>query len=275
MNSREIGGYDIIGDIHGEYRALCRLLDKLGYAFKDGAYWHPTRKVIFLGDFIDRGAEAFKVVTLARKMVERGYALAVMGNHEFNAIMAYEGYRKLPTNDVHRPFHDKMIREFPNTYKDMIAWFKTLPVCRMIGNLVAVHACWDPELFGTIHEKGLVDENNVIRPWVYGRYYKDLELRAPLKAMLKGKERKLPKGEFFIDKDGVKRDNVRVSWWNDYKDAPIVACGHYWLKAESPSILSDKVVCVDYSAVKGGFLCAYRCNASDTKVSNENFAWTK
>jgi len=57
-----IEGYDIIGDVHGEADALERLLDKLGYALKDGCWQHRSRQVIFLGDFIDRGPEQKRVL---------------------------------------------------------------------------------------------------------------------------------------------------------------------------------------------------------------------
>ena len=47
--------YDIIGDIHGHADTLIQLLQKLGYKKnKQGAFQHPTRKVFFVGDFIDR-----------------------------------------------------------------------------------------------------------------------------------------------------------------------------------------------------------------------------
>ena len=79
-------GYDIIGDIHGHARTLEALLGRLGYSLFDGVYRHPERKVIFLGDFIDRGPHQRGVIRIVRPMIERGSALAVMGNHEFNAI---------------------------------------------------------------------------------------------------------------------------------------------------------------------------------------------
>ena len=46
---------DFIGDIHGHADKLEKLLIKLGYTQVDGAYSHPDRKVLFVGDYIDRG----------------------------------------------------------------------------------------------------------------------------------------------------------------------------------------------------------------------------
>jgi hypothetical protein len=78
--------YDIIGDIHGYATQLHWLLRKLEYSEESGAYRHPDRKVIFLGDFIDRGPEIRETLRVVRAMVDSGSALAVMGNHEFNAL---------------------------------------------------------------------------------------------------------------------------------------------------------------------------------------------
>jgi len=76
--------YDIIGDIHGHADELVTLLEQLGYREQNACFRHPSRKVIFCGDFVDRGPHIPDVVRIARKMVEQDAALAVMGNHEFN-----------------------------------------------------------------------------------------------------------------------------------------------------------------------------------------------
>src|SRR6266550_4021242 len=78
--------HDIIGDIHGHADTLRALLEKLGYAEHDGAYRHPERTVIFMGDFIDRGPKIREVLQIVRAMMDAGTARAVMGNHEYNAI---------------------------------------------------------------------------------------------------------------------------------------------------------------------------------------------
>ena len=78
--------YDIIGDIHGCHQTLVSLLERLGYIQQGGHYQHPSRKVIFVGDFIDRGPMQLETVQTVRAMVDAKQAYAVMGNHEFNAI---------------------------------------------------------------------------------------------------------------------------------------------------------------------------------------------
>lgn len=73
--------YDIIGDIHGHADALIALLKSMGYEDRNGAWRHPERQAIFVGDFIDRGPQQIQTVMIARRMIEAGSAQAVMGNH--------------------------------------------------------------------------------------------------------------------------------------------------------------------------------------------------
>jgi hypothetical protein len=63
---------DVIGDIHGHYDKLTALLKKLGYREKGGAWRHPDRSAVFVGDLIDRGMRQVATVELVRAMVEAG-----------------------------------------------------------------------------------------------------------------------------------------------------------------------------------------------------------
>ena len=58
----------IIGDVHGEYKTLLALLEKIP---KDS-------EIIFVGDIVDRGLQTREVVALVR---QRGYQV-VKSNHE-------------------------------------------------------------------------------------------------------------------------------------------------------------------------------------------------
>ena len=62
--------YDIIGDIHGYADELCDLLARLGYHERNGIYQHPERRVVFVGDFIDRGPKIRKTLQIVRAMVD-------------------------------------------------------------------------------------------------------------------------------------------------------------------------------------------------------------
>jgi len=66
--------YDFIGDIHGYADRLEALLKKMGYSMKNGVYAHPERKVLFVGDYIDRWAQIKETLQIVRSMVDRGNA---------------------------------------------------------------------------------------------------------------------------------------------------------------------------------------------------------
>ncbi|RYZ90316.1 MAG: hypothetical protein EOO68_24665 [Moraxellaceae bacterium] len=63
-------GYDIIGDVHGCAFTLVKLLEKLGYRDFNGVYQHPGRKVLFVGDILDRGPHIREAITLVKAMVD-------------------------------------------------------------------------------------------------------------------------------------------------------------------------------------------------------------
>ncbi|MEI6538781.1 MAG: metallophosphoesterase [Planctomycetota bacterium] len=157
--------YDVIGDIHGHADELELLLQALGYREVRSVYEHPERKVIFLGDFIDRGPQILQVLNIVRPMVDGGKALAVMGNHEFNALLFHtehvhhkEAYLRRRDNKNIRQ-HSQTILQLPDRdLADSIAWFKTLPMWLDLDGLCVVHACWDEKALATIRAARPQDE---------------------------------------------------------------------------------------------------------------------
>lgn len=88
---REHGPFDIVGDVHGCAGELTELLRLLGYSVRfEGSgserrveVDRPAgRRVIFVGDFVDRGPRSPDVLRIAMRMAEQGYAFAVPGNHD-------------------------------------------------------------------------------------------------------------------------------------------------------------------------------------------------
>src|ERR1051325_10151672 len=76
----ERGPFDIIGDVHGCFDELVALLRQLGHSVDETAFMlQPAdrRKVIFLGDLVDRGPKIAQVLKLAMNAVASGAALCV------------------------------------------------------------------------------------------------------------------------------------------------------------------------------------------------------
>ncbi len=304
--------YDLIGDIHGHADELVQLLERLDYRKIRGIYRHPDRKAIFLGDYIDRGPKILQTLKIVRGMFEENAALAIMGNHELNALAFHTEdpsrhgtfLRKRNTANIRQ--HAQTILQLND--KDMestLNWFRVLPLWLDLEGLRAVHACWDESAMAMI--SNAIDEHRVITPgFLQPAYQNGNALFASVEVVLKGKDAKLPHNVFVTDKDGHSRNKVRTRWYlsphgQTYRtyafqsnalncdleidDAvaskavpyPLAAkpvfVGHYGLSAVSPDILTDNVACLDFNVTKGGFLCAYRWNG-EQKLNNDGFVWT-
>ena len=303
-------GYDIIGDIHGHNEKLEVLLYKLGYRNTAGVWRHQGRQAIFVGDFVDRGPCQVQTVNTVRRMVESGTALAIMGNHELNAIAwhtpdpATQGEYLRPHyspkwGEKNRKQHAAFLAEVedkPGLHAEIIDWFLTLPLWLDLPGLRVVHACWHGSFMAWLSPQ-LRDGRWLTRDLMAAattepanESEKDNATPTVFKAvesLTKGIEIPLPDGHFFFDKDGIRRNRVRVRWWDDesttYRSAAMLSpgekallpdlpipdharvdrvhkptfFGHYWLTGTA-SLQSRKAVCIDYSAGKGGPLVAYR-----------------
>jgi serine/threonine protein phosphatase 1 len=70
-----------VGDVHGRHDLLIRLLERI---FEDAAAYETTPKIVFLGDYIDRGEHVRDTINLLIELAELPEAETVflMGNHE-------------------------------------------------------------------------------------------------------------------------------------------------------------------------------------------------
>lgn len=302
--------YDIIGDIHGHADKLSALLEKLGYQRSNSAYAHPQRKVLFLGDFIDRGPFIRETLQIVRGMIDSGSALAVMGNHELNAL-AYATPDPRHPGEFLRPHTDKNRRQHaatldqlsPDELRSSLDWFRTLPLWLDFPELRIVHACWDsPSIRAISH--GFQEHGGITDSFLASACIPDQPLFHAVEIVLKGREVPLPGGVSFVDKDGHVRTHTRTRWYSPphghtYRtyamidlldvdhpldpsilqtaepyppDAKPVFVGHYWLLSNPPTILAPNVACLDYSVAKQGYLCAYR-HHGEQQLTNQNFLW--
>lgn len=92
----EHGPFDIVGDIHGCFDELTDLMGRLGYTVESqGAEYTVSspdgRKLIFVGDLVDRGPETVKVLRLVIGLVRTGRAFCVPGNHDIKLVKALRG----------------------------------------------------------------------------------------------------------------------------------------------------------------------------------------
>jgi hypothetical protein len=282
---------DVIGDIHGYADKLRKLLSRLGYEQTGGVYGSPDRKAIFVGDLIDRGPAIGEVMEIVEGMLHAGTAQIVMGNHEFNALCYHtpdgRGGHLRPHTEKNDDQHAATLAYFeknPGAKEQALAWFYTFPLWLDLGFARIVHAAWSPAAIRTLKTPNLTPESLMLAGTEDTPEYRAVE------TLLKGVEATLPPKLSFDDKDGHKRTEIRVRWWlkpdsertvaetvfppnPGFPDArfttssewesydltePPVIFGHYWLPVDwPPAPIMSNVICVDYSAGKGGPLVAY------------------
>jgi len=275
--------YDIIGDIHGYADELKILLRELGYQRNlEGVFTQSGRQVIYVGDFIDRGYQNIEVLSIVKPMVEQGHALAVMGNHEFNAICFHTQHPEtgLPLrkhNKKNEDGHQTFLREIEGKDEllvEVIDWFKSLPLFLDLEVLRVIHAEWNFDFIEQLKVRGgsdiqfIADDDFFINAAIKGSSEYHI-----IETLLKGSEIELPAGCSFNDTDGNPRRELRVKWWQTAggkypaTDKPVFF-GHYWMRPNT-GLQSDNSMCVDYSVARKGALCSYRWSGEE-QLREEN-----
>lgn len=215
-------GYDVIGDIHGCASLLVKLLVKLGYHNQGGCYRHPERKVVFLGDLIDRGPEIRETVSIVRAMVENQAALMVLGNHEYAAITYSTPAPPAmgrPFLRLHSPRIKRMLGETLKAYEhreaewqSIVQWWRSLPLFLEFDHFRVVHACWDDnkiaDLVRLAPDHNLLDDQFLINSVQPGTTENRIVER-----LLKGTDMPLPEGMTIKSADGLTRDRFRTKFW--------------------------------------------------------------
>lgn len=307
--------YDLIGDIHGQHDKLLALLGTLGYSPRgdrsrgEFAGWtHPERrKIIFLGDYIDRGPKIREVLFEVRAMVEAGDALAIMGNHEYNAVLYQmpdgKGGWLRARWGKNKENHAATLAAFAGREEEWagwIEWMKRLPMFLDLGGLRAVHASWDARRIEWLRGQDLAGED-----FLRASADKTSLAYLAVEHVLKGPELDLPEGKFYVDKESVRRKRIRARWWglpdgpvpvgqlampepveieeevsaetvrdlpNYGPDEPPVFFGHYWMPPQRPKApLAPNLASLDYSAGLGEApLVAYRWDG-ERILSEEKF----
>ena len=227
----EPGPFDIVGDVHGCFDELSELLGELGYRIasvqEGGARRFRVvppegRRVVFLGDLVDRGPAVPDCLRLAMDMVDDGAALCVPGNHEVKLL------RKLQGRDV-KVSHGlaeslAQLEDEPPEFRERVVRFIDGLVSHFEldeGRLVVAHAGMREDMQGR--------SSGAVRSFaLFGE----------------------TTGE--TDEFGLP---VRYDWAGEYRGRALVAYGHTpvpeaeWL---------NRTICLDTGCVFGGRLTALR-----------------
>ena len=258
---------DIIGDIHGEYDALLNLLSVLGYDRQGNHKEH--RKLIFVGDFCDRGPLTPSVIRLVHHLIQNGNAKAVLGNHELNLIRnkpkdgngwffeerelldkKYLPYEKVQDEDrefirhfmLHLPLaieHPEMNIVHAVWSEDAINKLRTY----QLGQIIQAYDDFEHAIQEEVRTTGLLERYKAEqRQW--RDYLSDSKAKVPMLEasadyqviqQVNNPIRLLTSGvEVKVEKPfyihGRWRFAQREDWWNNYQGEKPVIVGHFWRK---------------------------------------------
>lgn len=212
-------GYDIIGDTHGYAAQHEELLAVLGY--KDGV--HPKRrKIIYLGDSINRGPEQIKNLKIHRDMINAGTARMIMGNHEFKAIMFWRQNKNgeyLRSHTDENVFDQRAFLEaFPfgsYEYREAIRFFETLPLYIRTKGFDVVHAYWDPRALSAC--RPFANASGVLGDASYEASEQDnhKRLKNAISLLTKGPVYSLPEGMSILNSKQEIKEKARIFWWRN------------------------------------------------------------
>lgn len=145
--------YYVFPDIHGRYDLLQKALDFVYQENINGG------KIIFLGDYIDRGPENKKVLDTVMFPKLGWDFICLMGNHEEMFIDAYDGKMRFYDPKVGLEYvpdavsqHD-LRRGIPS---EIVEWMRNLKLFHFEGNNVFAHAYYDDDFLPEHQQKSNV-----------------------------------------------------------------------------------------------------------------------
>lgn len=227
----EATAIDVIGDVHGCMDELVELIEKLGYA-KGGfvenehrVYKHPEgRKLVFVGDLIDRGPQPYGVLDFVRRHVENNLAHLVLSNHErkLKSYLAGRNVRIKPDfqktiDSIPADADKKALSSFLRSLRPYRQWYSPAGF-----EWVIAHAAYDPAFAGKVD--GKIEE--------YCAY-------GPVNS---------------VDSAGTPD---RIAWWETYRPGPKVVYGHIITDDGKPRVINGTYG-IDTGCVHGGSLTALR-----------------
>jgi len=120
----------VIGDIHGCWRTLKGLLEKIE--------WNSTRDELWLvGDLVNRGPDSLEVLRWA--VAHHDQVTAVLGNHDLHLLARACGMAAAKKSDTLDEILEAADRD------ELLEWLRQLPLMHQFGRFILVHAGLAPE----------------------------------------------------------------------------------------------------------------------------------
>lgn len=129
----ELENLAVISDLHGDSYSLFRILDEINY---EKFLSRPKNKLVFLGDYVDRGSDSISVI-YAVCHLKHAYPDSVVlmrGNHESPAEFPF------PSHDLPYRIRGRFGNSGRDVYGRLLSMFKLLTLATVVPDrLLLVH----------------------------------------------------------------------------------------------------------------------------------------
>jgi diadenosine tetraphosphatase ApaH/serine/threonine PP2A family protein phosphatase len=129
----ELENLAVISDLHGDSYSLFRILDEINY---EKFLSRPKNKLVFLGDYVDRGSDSVSVI-YAVCHLKHAYSDSVVlmrGNHESPAEFPF------PSHDLPYRIRERFGNSGRDVYGRLLSMFKLLTLATVVPDrLLLVH----------------------------------------------------------------------------------------------------------------------------------------
>ena len=139
----------VIGDVQGCFEALKALLKEIQFDADQDFLW-------FAGDLVARGENSIGAIRFIKKLVDRGVAATVLGNHDLNLLAVARGIKEInPKDNI-----DDVIHALESD--DLIDWLRKQPLCLFPNDQTVVTHAGIPSIWTAKQASKLAKEVEAI-----------------------------------------------------------------------------------------------------------------
>lgn len=242
----------------------------------------------------------------AATLVLGNHEINLLGFHTPASPQSERSYLR-ERSERHQSQLNETLQQFDSYSGELRAfldWMLELPLFMEFEHFRVAHACWDQALIRAYRERHRTD---CLSAHIFqaSEDWSGLEHRT-IDRLTRGTSLLLPDNAVMVGSDGLSRRYFRTKFWlaspqtygelplqpdalpqevyhqrlteKDYErllhyaaHEPPLFVGHYWMSG-SPQLMQPNIACLDYSAVHGGRLMAYRWSGPG-RLSADNLVW--
>jgi protein phosphatase len=130
---RDLENLVIVGDLHGDSKSLFRILSEINY---ERFLSNPLNKLVFLGDYVDRGSDSVGVMysVCHLKSAYQDSVVLMRGNHEAPAEFPFSSH------DLPYEIEKRFGSRGKEVYRQLLSMFRLLTLATVVRqDLLLVH----------------------------------------------------------------------------------------------------------------------------------------